>query len=290
MSALERPFVAETLALLRQAWADFARHHAQWLAAALAYFAAFAVAPLIVVFVEIAGFIVHSHRHVLNLIFRYIDRDAGPGAHALRELVASTFGQARNGVLAQIVGWGIFVVAALALFSATQFALNTVWGTLPEKTTLLRSIRQRAWSFVVMLLIALLLLVSMGINAALTAITAYLVSLSPAFVALMKGVDFVASFAVIWIGFAVLFICLPDARPSWRDVRLGAAITAFLFVVGQFLLGWYLGTASLSSAYGAFGSLVAFLIWVNYSSQILLFGAELTHAYAERLGSRRAHG
>lgn len=273
------------LALLKQTWADYGRHHGQWLAAALAYFAAFAVAPLIIVFVEIAGFIIHSHQHVLNLIFHYIDRDAGSGARALREIVASSFGRTRNGAVAQIIGWGIFVVAALGLFSSLQFALNTVWETQPSKTTILTTLRQRGWTFVVMLGIALLLLVSLGVNTALNAATAYLTPVSPAFATLMKAADFLASFAVVWAGFALLFICLPDTRPTWRDVRLGAGVTAFLFVVGQFLVGWYLGTASLASTYGAFGSLVAFLLWVNYSAQIFLFGAELTHVYAHRYGS-----
>ncbi len=281
--------IAATLALLRQTWAEFARHNAQWLAAALAYFAAFAVAPLVIIFVEIAGFFVHSHRHVLNVIFHYINRDAGPGAHALRVMVASSFSSPRSGVFAQVVGWGIFVFAAIALFSATQFALNTVWDSLPAKSTIWTTIKQRVWSFVTMLLIGLLLLVSMAVNAVLTAITGHLAHLSPVFVELMKVADFVASFAVIWAGFAVLFSYLPDARPTWHDVRLGAGITAFLFVVGQFLLGWYLGTTGLSSSYGAFGSLVALLIWVNYSSQILLFGAEFTHVYACRFGSLRPH-
>jgi uncharacterized BrkB/YihY/UPF0761 family membrane protein len=188
------------LALLRQTWAEFGRHHAQWLAAALAYFAAFAVAPLIVVFVEVAGFFVHSHRHVMNEIFRYVDRDAGSGAHAIRQIVASSLAQPRNGVFAELLGWGIFIVAALGLFSATQFALNTVWDSLPAKSTL--------WTF--------------------------------------------------------------------------------LFVAGQFLVGWYLGRAGLASTYGVFGSLVAFLLWVNYSAQILLFGAEFTHVYARRFGSKKA--
>ncbi len=279
---------ATALAVVKEAWADFQRHHAPWLAAALAYFAAFAAAPLIIIFVEIAGFVVHSHQHVLNLIFRHITKDAGSGAHALREIVASAFGQQRNGTIAQIIGWCIFVVAALGLFNALQFALDTIWEALPRKMTIVTVVRERAWGFAVMLLIALLLLVSMGVNAGLSAIAAFLLPVSPAFGALMKAADFVASFAVIWAGFALVFSYLPDAKPTWRDVSFGAALTAFLFVVGQFLIGWYLGTATLSSTYGAFGSLVAFLIWVNYTAQIMLFGAEVTRVYALRRGSLRS--
>jgi membrane protein len=97
---------------------------------------------------------------------------------------------------------------------------------------------------------------------------------------LVKGADFALSFAIVWLLFAVLFEFLPDARIAWRDVWIGAGITALLFVAGQFLLGLYLGRAGIGSAYGAFGSLVVFLLWANYSAQILLFGAEFTHVYA----------
>ncbi len=272
-------------ALLRETWAEYGRHHAQWLAAALAYFAAFAMAPLVIVFVEIAGIVVRGHAHVLNLIFRYIDRDAGSGAHALREIVASSLDRSHGGPLAQTVGWIVFVVAALGLFGAAQFALNAIWDVPPERMTLVVALRRRAWSFLVLLVIALLLLVSLGVNAGLTVVGASGVHLSMALRALAKAADFFASFVVLWAGFAAIFSFLPDARPPWRGVRVGAAVTALLFVIGQFFVGWYLGTTALNSTYGVFGSLVALMIWVNYSSQILLFGAEFTHVYATHLAS-----
>jgi len=274
------------LALLKDTWSGFQRHNAQWLAAALAYFAAFAVAPLIIVFVEIAGFVVHDDLRVLHAIYGYVDRDAGPGASAVRSIVTSIFSEQRNGLVAEIVGWSVFLFAAVGLFSALQFALNTVWDAHPPKMTIWATIRERAWSFVAMLLIALLLLLSVVVNAALAAASAYHGAGAGALAALVNAVDFLASFAVVWTGFALLFRYLPDTRTAWRDVALGSAITALLFVAGQFLVGWYLGIASLRSTFGAFGSLVAFLLWVNYSAQILLFGAEFTHAYAKRFGSR----
>jgi membrane protein len=276
----------EAIPVAKVSWTDFQRHNGQWLAAALAYFAAFAIAPLIIVLVEIAGLVVHDHQKVLNLVFGYLQRDAGAGAGAVKQIVAATFNQPRTGVVAEIVGWIVFIVAAVGLFSAVQFALNTVWDVTPQKRTLRDAIRQRASSFGVMLGIALILLLSMGVNAVLTAMSGYLTHVFIGFASLMKIADFLISFGVLWAAFALLYEYLPECRIEWRDVWAGSAVTAFLFVVGQFLLGWYLGRAGVSSGYGAFGSLVVFLIWVNYSAQIVLFGAEVTQVYARRYGSK----
>jgi membrane protein len=279
------------ISLLRQTWGDYQRHNAQWLAAALAYFGAFAIAPLIIVLVEITGFFYHGHQHVLEVIFDYLRRDLGPGSEAVRQIVTATFDQPRRGLLAQIAGWAVFVLAALGLFGSLQFALNTVWDAGVQKLGLREAVRQRALGFAMMLIVALLLLVLVGANAALTTASAYFAHFFTGLALLVKVADFGISFAVVWLFFGLLFLLVPDCRIAWSDVRLGAALTALLFTVGQFLLGWYLGRAGVSSAYGAFGSLVAFLIWANYTAQIFLFGAEFTHAYARsrgtlRLGSR----
>lgn len=276
---------SEALPLLKATWGDFQRHNSQWLAAALAYFTAFAIAPLIIVIVEIAGLVIHNHNKVLNLVFGYLHKDAGAGAGAVRQIVASTFNEPHKGITAEIVGWIVFVIAAVGLFNAVQFALNNVWDLTPQKMTVMEAIKQRAWGFAVMLSIALLLLISIGVNAVLTMASGYLTNVFAGFATLMKIADFFVSFAVIWAAFALLFEYLPECKIEWRDVAIGAGITSFLFVVGQFLLGWYLGRAGISSGYGAFGSLVVFLIWVNYSAQIMLFGAEFTHVWAQRYGS-----
>jgi membrane protein len=276
----------EAVPVLKQSWADFGRHNAQWLAAALAYFAAFAIAPLIIVLVEIAGLVIHDHQRVLNLVFGYLQRDAGAGAGAVKQIVAATFNEPRKGIVAEIIGWVVFIVAAVGLFGSVQFALNTVWDVVPKKMTIKDAIRQRLSSFGVMMGIALILLLSMGVNAVLTMMSGYFTHIFPGFATLMKIADFAVSFGVLWGAFALLYEYLPECQIEWRDVWVGSAVTSFLFVVGQFLLGWYLGRAGVSSGYGAFGSLVVFLIWVNYSAQIMLFGAEVTQVFAQRYGSR----
>jgi|SRR5579862_1412625 len=273
--------MGEWIPLLRETWAAYQRHNGPWLAAALAYFGAFAVAPLIIVLVEIAGFFLHNHQHVLDVIFTYMHRDLGSGSDAVRQIVTSTFDQPRRSLVSQVVGWALFVFAAVGLFNGLQFALNNAWDAADQKHGVWETIREKMLGFAMMLVVAALLLASVFANAALATASTYLAHVFSGLGALVQIADFLITFGLVWLLFALLFRYLPNARISWSDVRLGAGITALLFTIGQFLIGWYLGRAGLSSAYGAFGSLVAFLVWTYYTSQIFLFGAEFTHVYAQ---------
>ncbi len=277
----------DALPLLKTIWENYQRHYGQWLAAALAYFTAFAIAPLIVIVLEIVALILGSNRQAMDLIFSYLQRDAGSGASAVRAIVMTTINEAHKGIFAEIVSWVILVVAAVGLFNAVQFALDHVWDLTPVKMSIWKAVQQRLVGFGALMSIAFLVLLSIGVNTVLNAAGGYLTHVFVGFATLLKVVDFLVSFGVIWLAFALVFKVLPDCRIEWRDVWTGAGVTAFLFVVGQFLLGWYLGRAAVSSSFGAFGSLVAFLIWVNYSAQIMLLGAEFTHVYAQRYGSKR---
>jgi membrane protein len=271
------------VALTKETFGGFQRHKSQWLAAAIAYFTVFAVAPLIIVLVEIAGFAFGSHQRVLDQVYGYMSTTAGPSAaQGIRSIVSATLSQRRAGLLAQVVGWAVFAIAALGLFSSLQDALNTVWDVTPKKRTLLETVKDRLLSFAAVLGIAFLLLVSLGLNALLTIASSALAHVFPQFPALLKVLDFGVSLALVTALFALMFELLPECRIAWRDVWLGAAVSALLFVVGQFLLGWYLGRAGVSSGYGSFGGLVVFLIWVYYSAQIMLFGAEFTRVVADR--------
>ncbi len=276
------------IGVLKETWGEFGRHKAQWLAAAISYFTMFAIAPLIIVVVEIAGLFLGHHRAALDNIMGYLQHTAGKAAATgVRSMVDATFSQHRAGIIAQIIGWVVFVLGAIGLFSSLQEALNTVWDVEPQKKNLLALVRDRVTSFGVVLAIAFVLLVSLGLNALLTIAAGAMQDVFPLFPTVIKILDFVLSFAVITALFALLFRYLPESDIEWGDVWLGGAATALLFVVGQFLLGWYLGRAGISTGFGAFGSLVVFLVWVNYSAQIMLFGAEFTHVYARKYGSRR---
>lgn len=272
--------------MAKTTWANFSRHNGQWLAAALAYFTTFAIAPLLIIVVEIASLAIPNHNQVLSVTFGYLQRDAGPGATAVKQIFSATFNEPHKGLIAEIIGWIVLVVAAVGLFNSVQFALNHIWELTPVKMNLWKAVRQRLFGFLVILALAALLLLSIFVNTLITGASGYLEHQFSGFATLAKIVDFFISFGVIWLGFAVLFEYLPECRIEWRDVWVGAALTSFLFCVGQFLLGWYLGRAAISSGYGAFGSLVVFLIWVNYSAQIMLLGAEFTHVYAQRHGSK----
>jgi membrane protein len=289
MEAAARQAVGYMVPLARETFAEFQRHKAPWLAAAIAYFTVFAIAPLIIVVVEIAGLFLGDHEALLHRLYDYMSSSAGPSAaQGIQSIVAATFSQHKAGLLGQIIGWTVFVVAAVGLFASLQEALNTVWDVTPEKKTLLETIRARVLSFGMVLGIAFLLLISLGVTAVLTIADHAMAHTFPGFPTLAKLLDFGVSFVMVTALFALLFEYLPERRIAWRDVWLGATVSALLFVVGQFALGWYLGRAGVSSAYGAFGGLIVFLVWTYYSAQIMLFGAEFTCVYARRFGSLRS--
>ena len=264
--------MSEFVSLSKETFTEFQRHKAQWLAAAIAYFTMFAVAPLIIIIVEILGFVLGQHHDTLNMLYGYLQQSAGSqAASGIQGIVAATFEQQHSG-LWQIVSWVVFVLAAIGLFSALQDALNTIWDVKPRQSGFFAMIWERLLSFGMVLLCAFVVLVLMVVTSAMT----------------NKVLDFILSAIVVTGLLGVIFEYLPDCRVEWSDVWTGAAVSAVLFVIGQFLLGWYLGRAGISSTYGAFGGLVVFLVWVNYSAQIFLFGAEFTHVYARRRGRENA--
>src|SRR5262249_13862392 len=192
---------------------------------------------------------------------------------------------ARRQGAAHIVGGVILLFGASGVFAELQDGLNTVWEVQPKPgRPVLTILRERFLSFAMVLGTCFLLLVSLVVSAVLTALTAA-VALGPGGV-VGQVLSFCISFVVIALLFAMIFKVLPDVKIAWGDVWIGAVATALLFTLGKFLIGLYLGKASVGSAYGAAGSLVAFLVWVYYSAQIFFFGAVFTHIYAERHGSR----
>jgi membrane protein len=207
------------------------------------------------------------------------------GAEAVATMLSSA-GKPSEGWFATIIGTVTLLFAAIGVVVQLKEALNTVWEVKPAKRSgIWGFVRDYVLSFAGVLALGFLLLVSMLLTAMLAAIGKFMVGFLPE--PLMQGIGLIVSFAVISLMFALLFKWMPDAPVEWRDVILGALGTAALFEIGKFAIGFYIGKQGLESSYGASASIVIVLIWVYYSAQILLFGAEFTHARAEQRRCRR---
>jgi membrane protein len=270
--------------LLKEAANDWLDDKAPRLGAALAYYTVFSLAPLLVIATAVAG-LVFGPAAAQEQIGHEIEGLVGPdGGRAVQSMVEHA-NKPGEGIVAGILGVIMLLVGATGLFGELQDSLNTIWGVQPKPGRgVWGFIQNRFLSFAMVLVIAFLLLVLLLLSAALSALT-HLVTRTD-FLYAGFCVNEVVSLVVTTLLFMVIFRFLPDAKIAWRDVWLGAAVTAVLFEVGKFLIGLYLGRSGVASAYGAAGSLAVLLIWLYYSAQIFLFGAELTKVYANRFGSR----
>ncbi len=263
------------------------------LAAAIAYSTIFSIAPLFIVLIAIVGAVLDvrvghgGHTTALNALLENVKRSAGDGAaQTVKSLIEASFNKPKTGLIAQILGWIFFIVGASGLFAALQDALNAVWHVEATRGGWKQMVRDRAASFGMILVVGFLLLVTFIANAAISYLSAHVLRDIPIIgsPAVASLIDQVITFAITTAIFALLFKVLPDVTISWRDVGLGAAVTAALFVVGELLIGLYIAKAGVASAYGAAGSLLVALIWIYYSAMILLLGAEFTKVTAHRVG------
>jgi membrane protein len=256
------------------------------LAAALAYYTLFSMAPLLVVAVGIAG-LVFGEEAARGQIFGPLQSILGPkGADAVQNAVSAASVKS-SGVSATLIGVVTLLVGASAVFAELQDALNTIWHAKPPpQAGMWDLMRKRLLSLSMVAVIGFLLLVSLTISAILNAVGAYLGDVLPIPSFALEALNFVVSFAVTAILFAAMFKVLPDIDSEWSDVWVGAVATAALFTVGKSLIGIYIGRMALDSTYGAAASLLVVLVWIYYSSLIFFFGAEFTHVYARRHGSQ----
>ena len=256
------------------------------LGASLAYYTLFAIAPVLLMATAIAG-MVFGPEAVRGEIVSQLDHLIGrEGALAVQGLLEGA-SQPRGGFFATMIGGVAFLVASTGAFLELQVALNTIWRVKPRPGGHLYAfVIDRVRSFGLVVAIGFLLLVSLAVTAALAALNAWLFNLSPANATLWNVIHTIVSLTVTSGLFALLFRFLPDVRLRWRDVWTGAIVTALLFTVGQQAIGWYLGQSTVSSSYGAAGSMMIVLLWVYYSCQILLFGAEFTRVWAARHGTK----
>lgn len=271
--------------VLKQTFKEYGEDKISRHAAALAYFTIFSIAPVLVIIIAVAGFVL-GEQAVQNEIAGQIEGVVGSDAANMIQTMIASASQTGGGILATIISIGLLIFGATGLFTQLQDSLNTIWEVQPDtESGIGRIVKKRALSFAMILGIAFLLLVTLVISAALAAITRYFEGLLPGSDLLWLIINYVVTFGVIALVFALIFKIIPDAKVEWKDVWLGAAVTAFLFMIGQVLIGLYLGRSSVSSSYGAAGSLVVILLWVYYSAQILFIGAEFTQVYARTYGA-----
>jgi membrane protein len=254
------------------------------LGASLAFYTLFAIGPVLLAATAIAG-MVFGPEAVEGEIVGQLDHLIGrEGALTVQSLLAAA-SQRPAGVIATVMAAATFLLASTGAFLELQVAFNTIWRVKPRPIGFVYAfVIDRLRSFGLVVAIGFLLLVSLAVTAALAALNAWLFSLSPANDGLWTIVNTLVSIVVSTGLFALLFRFLPDVRLMWRDVATGAVVTALLFTVGQQVIGWYLGQSAFVAGYGAAGSMMILLLWVYYSCQILLFGAEFTRVWAARNG------
>jgi len=270
--------------LLGDAASGWSSHKASTLGAAVAYYSIFSIGPLMLIAVSIAG-IFFGRDAVRGELSSQLSHLLGEkGAKGIESMLAGV-GQFSEGVFATTLGVATLLFAAVGVVVQLKDALNSVWGIQrPPTSGIWGFVRTYAVSMAGVLSIGFLLLVSLLITTALSAMGGVLARYVPE--AVFHIVSFAVSFCVNTVLFAMMFNWLPDAEITWKDVLPGALVTAALFDIGRFLIGFYIGKQGLESTYGASTSLVIILIWVYYSAQIVLFGAEFTRAYAQQYGSR----
>jgi len=261
---------------------DWLNDRAPRLGAALAFYSAFSLAPTLVIIISIAG-TVFGQEAVQGQIFSEISKVMGPtAAHAVQGLLASVY-RSGSGVTASIVGAVILLITATGVFVELQDSLNTIWQVdVLEESGIKVAIRDRIVSFLILMGIGFLLLALLIASAVFTALARMVET--PAY--LLHLFDLLFSFGVTTLLFALLFKLVPDVEVAWKDTWIGAAVTAVLFSVGKLLLGLYLGRERLLSTYGGTEAVMFALLWVYYSAQIIIFGAEFTRVYSSYYGSR----
>ncbi|MFN8609730.1 MAG: YihY/virulence factor BrkB family protein [Vulcanimicrobiota bacterium] len=271
--------------MLKETHSEWSSNKAPRLAAALSYYTLFAMAPLLVIVVQIGAMVLGAgrasghHQQLRSVLMHHLGAQLGPtGAQAVGQLVDTTVAQQGQGLFSAVLSWLVLALAAMGLFGALKDALNTIWELPPPPPrSWWELIHDRAVSFCLIGCLALLLLLALASSVVLAAL--------PLNQQALQAVNAAVALVLATVLFAFIFKYLPDLRIRWRDVWIGAVLTAALSALGQGLLGLYLSHLAATSTFGAAGSLVILLVWVYYQAQILLFGAEFTRVYSKRNSS-----
>jgi membrane protein len=271
--------------LLKQTVSDWSSDDATRLAAAMAFYTLLSLAPLVMVAIAVAG-LAFGDEAARGYVSDQLSSIVGPEAGEGVETVVQHASAPTTGVLSSIIGIVVLLFGASGVFKELQASLNRIWEVEPKPGRgILGVLRDRFFSFTMVVGVAFLLLVSLVVSTALSAVGKFMSSSLPGGAILWQIVNFFISLTVIALLFALIFKVVPDVKIRWRHVWPGALATALLFTIGKFALGLYLGRASVTSGYGAAGSLVVLVMWVYYATQILFLGAEFTQVYAKHRGA-----
>jgi membrane protein len=271
--------------LFKEAFYGWFEINAPRLGAALAYYTVFSLAPLLIIVIAIAGFFFGQEAAQGQLVHQLADLVGPESAKAIEAMIQNARNPA-TGSMSAALGLVTLILGATGVFGELQADLNEVWNVPPKATGgIMGFIKARFVSFTMVLGIGFLLLVSLILSTVLAALGTFIGSLFPGFMVLLHFLNFVISFGGITLLFAMMYKILPDVNIEWRDVWIGAAVTSLLFSLGKLAIGFYLGKSSISSPFGAAGSLIVILVWVYYSAQIFLYGAEFAKVYSEKYGS-----
>jgi membrane protein len=277
---------SEVWAMLKATAMSFIDDEALSRGAAIAFYTVTSIAPVLLIVVAIAGLAFGqdaAQQAISDQLSGLMGRQT---AEVLQSAVANAAGKS-SGILATIIGVVTLLVTASGVFGEMQTSLNAIWKTKAQETTVSRLIKARATSLGLVAALGFLLIVSLSVSAALTAFGNYLDRIVPIGKLILPMLNFVVSFGLLAVLFAAIYKVLPDRDLEWRDVITGAVVTSIFFTIGKSLIGWYLGSSAVASSYGAAGGLIVLLLWVYYSVQTFLFGAEFTKIYANRRGSKQ---
>jgi membrane protein len=279
------PAITNAWDLVRESVVGFINDNALSHGAAMAFYATTSLAPILLIVVAIAG-LAFGHDAAELALSAQISGLMGPESAGLLKTALQSASGKSSGTWATVIGLVTLFVTASGVFGEMQLALNTIWKVEPQGSSLSRLVRARAASLGLVAALGFLLLVSLIASAAISGLGNIINAHLPFGAIILAVINAVVSFALISILFAAIYKILPDRTLQWRDVGIGAVVTAALFTLGKSLIGWYLGSSAVASSYGAAGGLLVILIWVYYSSEIFLLGAEFTRAYSVRHGSR----
>jgi membrane protein len=276
----------DSIALIRGTVLGFVEDGALSRGAAIAYYTVFSIAPVLVIVIAIAGFVFGQDAAQGAIAGQLSGLMGAQSAEALQSMIRSASNR-QSGIIATVVGIATLLVTATGVFGEMQSSLNAIWKAKPNTSAVSRLVRVRIVSLGLILALGFLLMVSLVVSAALSAFGSYLNGILPGLHLLLQSLSFLLSFSLVSVLFAVIYKFLPDTPITWHDVAIGAIVTALMFTIGKTFIALYIGSSKVASSYGSAGALMVILLWIYYSAQIFLLGAEFIRAYAESHGSHR---